>query len=126
MSERENILDGAWIENATINGKKLHPLSYGRIKKLQKIGNACFSDEVTQQDDLSAVIEIIYAMTLDPQEVIGYADKSKEQRDDLLTDFALLHELELTGLIEKILASIKRIGVAKMETQTMGKDHRHA
>lgn len=126
MSERENILDGAWIESAIIGGKKLQPLSYGRIKKLQKIGNACFSDDTTEQDDLSAVIEIIYAMTLDPQAVIDYAEKPKNERDDLLTDFALLHESELTDLIEKILASIKRIGVAKMETQTMGKDHRHA
>lgn len=126
MSERENILDGAWIESITIGGKKLQPISYGRIKKLQKIGNACFCNDDTDQDDLSAVIEIIYVMTLEPQEVMRYAEKLKNDRDDVLTDFALLHESELTTIIEKILETIKRCGVAKMESQTMGKDHRHA
>lgn len=125
MSERENKLSGAWLGEITLAGKPLHQLSFGRIQKLKMIGNDCFN-ESEKPDELSAITEVVFAMSLGKDEFKEYARKDKNERDLILSDFAIDNEDELESVIAKVMEAVSRIGIARMESGASGKEIRHA
>lgn len=125
MSERENKLSESWLGEITLAKKPLKQLSFGRIQKLRLIGNDCFN-ESDSPDELTAITEVVYAMTLPKDDFMVYCRKSKSERDELLSDFAVDHEDELESVIAQVMQAVSRIGIAKMESPSSGKEIRHA
>ena len=125
MSERENKLSESWLGEITLAKKPLKQLSFGRIQKLRLIGNDCFN-ESDKPDELTAVTEVVYAMTLPKDDFMAYCRKSKSERDEVLSDFAVDHEDELESVIAQVMQAVSRIGIAKMESPSVGKETRRA
>jgi len=125
MSERENILSGAWLGEITLAEKPLRQLSFGRIQKLKMIGNDCFN-ESDNPDEMSAITEVVFAMSLSADDFKEYARKEKNERDLILSDFAIDNEDELESVISQVMQAVSRIGSARMESGASGKEIRHA
>jgi hypothetical protein len=125
MSERENKLSGAWLGEITLAGKPLRNLTAGHILKLRLIGNSCFVKS-EDPDELSSMIEVVFAMSLAKDEFKEYTRKHKSERDLILSDFAMDHADELEDVIAKVVSAISLIEVAKMESEATGKEIRHA
>ena len=124
MSERDKQLSKSWLGEILLAGKPLKQLSIGRMQKLELIGNKYF-DESSTQNDFRAMTEIVFSMTCDAMAFAEYCRQSASERANTLADFALLHEDDLENVIEQVAESVARIGIAKMESASEGKETRH-
>lgn len=124
MNARDEKLAGLWIGEIILDGKPLKPLSIGRIQKLQMMKNRCFVED-SEQSEIEAMIEVIYVMAHEAQEVIAYGRKTPQERSEILSDFSILHENEIHEVIAKVLQEVATIEAAKMESMKSGKEMRH-
>jgi hypothetical protein len=124
MSERDKQLSKSWLGEILLAEKPLKQLSIGRMQKLELVGNKYF-DNTSEQNDFRAMTEIVFSMSIDALEFGEYCKTNESQRAETLANFALLHEDELESVIEKVAESVSRIGIAKMESSSEGKETRH-
>lgn len=88
------------------------------------IGNDCFN-ESEKPDELSAITEVVFAMSLCKDDFKEYSRKSKSERDLILSDFAIDNEDELESVIAQVMEAVARIGISRMESGAAGKEIRH-
>jgi hypothetical protein len=124
MSERDKQLSKSWLGEILLAGKPLKQLSIGRMQKLELVGNKYFDDS-SAQNDFRAMTEIVFSMSCDAVTFGEYCRFSETERAEMLANFALLHEDELETVIEQVAESVARIGMAKMESASEGKETRH-
>ena len=65
-------------------------------------------------------------MSLSKDDFKEYARKDKNERDLILSDFAIDNEDELESVIAQVMEAVSRIGIARMESGASGKEIRHA
>lgn len=125
MSARDNKLTESWLGEITLAGKPLQHLSFGRIQKLKLLGNDCFNDS-ENKDEITAITEVVFAMTLSKDDFKDYCRKKESERHAILSDFAVDNEDELESVILQVMEAVSRIGMARMESAATGKETRHA
>lgn len=124
MSERDKQLSKSWLGEILLAEKPLKQLSIGRMQKLELVGNKYF-DNTSEQNDFRAMTEIVFSMSCDASAFAEYCRQSEPERANTLADFALQNEDELEFVIEQVAESVARIGMAKMESASEGKEIRH-
>lgn len=124
MKQRDKKLIKSWVENISIGGIQLRPLSAGHVVILTALENACMVAD--KEVDSSSMIEVVMLLTLDKEEICTYIDLPAETRSKNIAKFAATNIDEIDDVLEAVAEAISRIGVAMMEAEAVGKDIRHA
>jgi hypothetical protein len=116
MNERDKVLLGAWLGSEKLGDRELKPLGAGRYITLKTLGNGHFCESTDDGDMIIDSIEIVYVMYLQSDEIREYIKKTKQQRNEILADFAAEFSDSIDEVVVSILGQItQRLGAATME-----------
>jgi len=124
MNERDKTLLKSWMGEIHLDGKPLRPIGAGQAVVLRALGNSCVVDGKEPTPD--NMVEIILVMSQTREEMAAYIDKDEEGRKQILSKFAAYHIDEIDGVIAQVTESLTRLGNSIMESDSVGKEIRHA
>ena len=124
MKERDKVLLKSWLGDIQLDGKPLRPIGAGQAVVLRALGNGCVVDgkEPTPDD----MVEIIMVMSMTRDGISSYIGKDESERESELAKFAAYHIDEIDGVIAQVTESLTRLGNSVMESDSVGKEIRHA
>ena len=124
MKDRNTELLGSWLGVVTLGERTLRPLGIGLTVVLRRLDNANFSKSDREVEAID-ILEIVYVMYLTGKELADYVTKSKDEREGLLALFAAEHAEEIDDVMNVVIESAKRIAIATMESNGLGKEMSH-
>ena len=114
----------SWLGDIQLDGKPLRPIGAGQAVVLRALGNAFVVEgKESSPDDM---VEIILIMSQSRDDMAAYIDQDEAERKQILAKFAAYHIEEIDGVIGKVTESLERLGNSVMDSDSVGKEIRHA